>query len=165
VADVRSWARGATGLFAGTLGKAPGHVLRLAMVLEYLSWSQLLWQREPSEISASALQGAIRLIDSYFIPMAQRVFGEAAIPLEDQLGMELARWIIRADPKIFNARETRRKIRGSLSDSKAMQQACDALSHAGWIRPMRRNPEPGAGRTPLNFEVNPKLRSEVKACG
>jgi hypothetical protein len=163
VADVRARARTASGLLAGTLGKAPGHVLRLAAVLEYLAWSQLLWRQEPSEIGESAMRSAIGLVDGYFIPMAQRVFGEAAIPQEDQLAMELARWIARTKPALFNARETRRRIRGALSESKVMHQACEVLTTACWIRPVRKSSENSAGRTPSNFEVNPLLLAERKA--
>jgi hypothetical protein len=109
------------------------------------------------------MSSAIGLVDRYFVPMAQRVFGEATIPPEEQLGIELARWIARTKPAQFNARETRRRIRGALSDSKAMHQACEALTAAGWIRPARKSSENSAGRTPSNFEVNPLLLAGWKA--
>jgi hypothetical protein len=162
VADVRSRARGATGLLAGTLGKAPGHVLRLSLVLEYLAWSEALFRQEPAQIGESAMLAAIGLVDGYFVPMAQRVFGEAAIPEEDRLGMELARWIARIKPKQFNARDTRRTIRGPLHDPKAMQQACAVLTLASWIRPTGRSAGSSVGRLPANYEVNPALLVEAK---
>jgi hypothetical protein len=162
VADVRSRARGATGQLAGTLGKAPGHVLRLSLVLEYLVWSETLFRPEPAHVGESAMLAAIGLVDRYFIPIAQRVFGEAAIPEEDRLGMELARWIARTKPKRFNARETRRSIRGPLHDSKAMQQACAVLTEACWIRPAGRSSGSSVGRLPTNYEVNPALLTKEK---
>ncbi len=163
VADVRKRARGASGLLAGTLGKAPGHVLRLALVLEYLAWSEALWRQEPAQIGETAMLAAIGLVDGYLIPMAQRVFGEAAIPEEDRLGMELARWIMRTNPAQFNARETRRAIRGPLHDAKAMQQACEVLRQAGWIRPVGRSSGASTGRLPTNYEVNPALLKEAQS--
>jgi hypothetical protein len=145
VAEVRARARSASGLFAGTLGKAPGHVLRLSMVLEYLLWSQGMWRSEPAQISEVSVLASIGLVDRYFVPMAQRVFGEAAIPQEDQLAMELARWIVRTKLRQFNARETRRTIRGVLHDPKAMQQACEVLQQAAWIRPAMKRPPSSVG--------------------
>jgi hypothetical protein len=61
--------------------------------------------------------------------------------------MELARWIARTRARHFNASETHRTIRGVLHASKAMQQACEVLQQAAWIRPaMRRSQEWPLGR-------------------
>jgi len=88
---------------------------------------------------------------------------EAAIPQEDRLGMELARWVARTTPALFNARETRRRIWGTPSDSKGMHQACDVLTPACWTRLVRKSSETTAGRTPSNLEVNPLLLANRKA--
>jgi hypothetical protein len=106
---------------------------------------------------------AIGLIDGYFLPMARRVFGEAAIPEEERQAMELARWISEIKPERFNARETRRQIGGSLREAKHMSQACEVLTQAGWIRPVPGRSNTGGGRTPSDYEVNPALLAKAKA--
>jgi hypothetical protein len=162
VVQARLRAKEATGLLAGAWGKVSGYVLRLALVLEYLSWSEAGFRAEPLRIGETAMLWAIGLIDGYFMPMARRVFGEAAIPEEERRAMELARWIVEARPERFNARETRRQIGGSLRDSKPMSQACEVLAQAGWIRPVAARSGTGGGRTPSDYEVNPALLTELK---
>jgi hypothetical protein len=154
--------RDVSGFLAGTVGKAPGHVLRLALILEYLRWSQFPYREpEPESICQQALSGATHIVDGYFLPMAQRAFGEAAIPEDDRLAMELARWIAREKPQHFNGRKTRRKLLGSLREAKAMDRACEVLVEANWIRPVERAAQPGKGRPALNFDVNPALLTKL----
>jgi hypothetical protein len=163
VVEIKKRAAEAMGLMASTLGKAAGYAVRLALVLEYLDWSEAMLREEPKKIGESAMEAAICLIDGYFLPMAQRTFGEASIPEEDKRAMELARWIWRERPPRFNARETRRSMRGGLKDAKAMNQACEVLTQAGWIRPVERAPGGSGGRTPSDYEVNPTLFAQEMA--
>jgi hypothetical protein len=157
-------ARDAYGPMQGTVGKAPGHVLRLALIREFLTWSQAPYCRpEPDQISKEAMEDAIHLVEHYFLPMAQRVFGEAAIPEQDRLGMELARWLARERPQRFNAREARRKIGGLLREPKAMEKACEVLAEAGWIRSLQKPSGPGMGRPSTDFLVNPAILVQIKA--
>jgi len=66
--------RAPAGRLKGWWGKIEGRALRLALVLELLDWaSDRLQEPEPQEVGASAL----RLLEEYFWPMAQRAFGEA----------------------------------------------------------------------------------------
>jgi hypothetical protein len=153
----------ATGLLAGAWGKVSGYVLRLALVLEYLAWSEAGFRSEPLRIGETVMLSAIGLIDGYFMPMARRVFGEAAIPEEERQAMELARWISEIKPERFNARETRRQIGGSLREAKHMSQACEVLTQAGWIRPVPGRSNTGGGRTPSDYEVNPALLAKARA--
>jgi hypothetical protein len=162
VTQVKAAAKDTAGLLGGALGKAPGHVLRLAMVLEYLDWAQGAERIEPGKISETAMLSAIALMDGYFIPMARRVFGEAAIPEEERLALELARWIVRTTASAFNARLTRRKLGGLLREAKHMTKACEVLIQAGWIRSSGK-PTPSGGRTASDYEVNPTLLEEARA--
>jgi hypothetical protein len=41
--------------------------------------------------------------------MAERVFGDAALPEVDRLAAVLARWILRERPEVVNARDLRRR--------------------------------------------------------
>jgi Protein of unknown function (DUF3987) len=142
----------ASGLFAGSLGKARGHALRLSLVIEYLWWCGSPSTSEPEQISVDAVNAAAALMEGYFIPMAERVYGDAAIPAVERAAMVLARHLRKSGPSKFNARKTRREIGGVLRDASAMNAACATLVEAGLIRPDAK--QPAAGRPPLNFEVN-----------
>src|SRR4051794_40505905 len=77
----------ATGLFAGALGKARGHALRLSCVLEHLWWCSTPSMKEPEVISGEAMRTAIELLELYFLPMAERVFGDAVLPAAERDAM------------------------------------------------------------------------------
>jgi len=152
--EVAARAADASGVFAGTLGKARGHVLRLSAILELLWWSAQPDKPAPTSISAAAVGDAIDLVDSYFLPMAERVFGDSAIPIADRNATALARHLRQAREPTFNARLVRRSMGGALRDAAAMEAACTALVDAGIIRAIT---SLGMGRKPKDFEVNPAI--------
>ncbi len=147
--------RGATaiGQMAGFMGKAAGTALRLAVVLSYLRWAAGdAGAPEPNVIGGDVLKDACRLVESYFLPQAERAFGEASIPAADRNAKILAAAIWKDECERFNAREMSRSICGPLRDSTAMAKACDALVEAGWIRLL-----PHGGTKRKDYEVNPRL--------
>jgi hypothetical protein len=151
----------ASGMFAGALGKARGHVLRLANVIEHLWWPGEYKGAEPEEISRQAVVAAAALLDAYFIPMAERVFGDAAIPLTERNAMVLIRHVRRSGRGEFNAKTLRREIGGALRESAAMAAACEALCEAGLIR-SRSEKVAGPGRPAKNYIVNPAVLAGLR---
>jgi hypothetical protein len=145
-----------SGLFAGTLGKARGHALRLAMVLEHLWWCGAPPRPEPAIISEKAVTAAAGLVDGYFLPMAERVYGDAAMPAAERGAMALARHLRKTGLAEFNARDARREIGSLLREAAGMDAACAVLIEAGLIR-AKPSHVTGAGRKPKNFDVNPAL--------
>ena len=152
--DMARRAHDASGLFAGTLGKARGHALRLSAVLEHLWWCGGARAAEPAGISAQAAEAAARLLDGYFIPMAERVYGDASIPVVERRAMVLARHLRRTGLTEFSAREVRRQIGGVLREAADMDAACAVLVEADLVRP-KVSQTVGVGRKPKNYEVNP----------
>jgi Protein of unknown function (DUF3987) len=146
----------ATGLVASALGKARGHVLRISLVLEYLWWASE-GGSEPVEIGRRAVEQAVRLVSSYFLVMAERVIGDAAIPLEERRAMVLVRWLRSTGVPTFNAREARRKISGPLRNAKDMQAACEVLEEAGLIRSIASRAGEKPGQQTKDYEVNPAV--------
>lgn len=67
------------GRHAGWWGKMEGRTLRLALILEYLRWAAED-EPEPRTVSVRATEAAIGLVESYFKPMAARVYGSASCP-------------------------------------------------------------------------------------
>ncbi|GLS18758.1 hypothetical protein GCM10007874_17750 [Labrys miyagiensis] len=147
----------ATGVMAGALGKARGHVLRLSAVLEYLWWCIQPSDTEPSKIGADAVLAASGIVDGYFLPMAERVFGDASIPLHDRLAMVLIRRLRDEGQSAFNARDLRLSKGGPLRDAGAMDAACSALVESGVIRPAPGREGNTKGRSSKKFEVNRRL--------
>lgn len=147
----------ASGLLAGALGKARGHVLRLGAILEHAWWCGVRGATEPETISAKAIGTAAELMDSYFIPMTERVLCDAAASVADRNATVLARHLKQAGESRFNARNTRHKIGGTLRDATDMAAACKALAEAGLIRPDFLRVGPGHGRAAQNYEVNPAV--------
>ena len=116
-------------------------------------------------ISVRAIEAAAGLLDAYFIPMAERVFGNAAIPMAERNAMVLARYLRSIRASTFNAKIMRREIGGALREAAEMDAACEALGRgradpisagAGWRHTrsggreeLRREPG-GAGRCAMS---------------
>jgi hypothetical protein len=125
------------GRFAGHVGKMPSFVLRLALVLEYLWWAASTAKPEPSTISRRALVGGIGLAQHYFLPMAERCYGDAALPDAERHAAAIGRWIRRTKPTVVNARELRREHRADIpglpNDSTKIKDALAVLVEARWL--------------------------------
>jgi len=150
----------ASGLLAGTLGKARGHALRLSAVLEFLWWCGGSDQAEPQVISPEAVTAAAELLNAYFLPMAERVFGDATIPIVERRGMLLAQHLRQNRLSEFNARDVRRQVGGMLRDAADMEAACKQLVESGLIRQRFSRAGEGKGRKALNYEVHPEVTAD-----
>lgn len=145
-----------TGLLLSSYGKNPGHVLRLALVLEYLWWAIIPESPEPTIISKKSIAAAAHLLENYFKPMAERVFGDACVPEDDRLATTLAHWIVKTRPKIINLRVIRREAKlPGLRKAEKVKLAAEALGDAAWIFPPVASA--AAGRPREDYTVNPKL--------
>jgi len=98
------------------------------------------------------------LIDDYLKPMAERVFGDAALPEGDRLAAIVASWILRERPPLLNARDLRRKARlPGLREAEKVKLALNVLMEAEWIRPAFDRAGDSTGRRREDYEVNPRL--------
>lgn len=142
-----------TGLMTSALGKARGLVLRLSLVLQYLRWAaEDGMAPAPAEVGTDALQSAIRLATEYLMPMAQRVYADAASLPHDRAVETLARWIIQSKATEVYVRDLQRhqRLRG-LTTAVDIHTACRTLVKAGWLVP----PPPGSnnGRAKQAYKV------------
>jgi hypothetical protein len=156
------------GTLSGTVrsawAKAPGHLLRLALVLEFLWWCGSAQGSPPNAVSLEAIASAAALVEDYYKPMAARVYGDAALPERDRLAAVAARWIIKTRPTLINARDFRRKANlPGLRETEKVKMALEVLVDANWLRhaPTRGGDSPGRARD--DYTVNPKLRSDNHA--
>ena len=146
----------ASGLMASALGKMPGQALRLALILQLLTWaSGPEGAPEPIIVSGDALGFALDLFDDYFEPMLGRVLGEAALPEADRDAAALARAIVSRRATTLNARTIRREWRVSgLREAKSVKIAIDALVEAGWLTPTAGRSGETSGRRRSDYAVN-----------
>ena len=125
----------AGGLMRSALGKARGLALRLALVIEFLWWSAAPgFAPPPRVISQHAMGAAIRLVSEYLMPMAERVYGDAAAKPVERNAATLARWIAKTRPAEVHVRTLQRQVRlPGLTDAAAIHAACAELVEAGWL--------------------------------
>jgi hypothetical protein len=150
----------AGGMLRSAYGKAPGFVLRLALIMQFMWWAaDDNMPDEPTHISKKAVLAAARLVAGYFMPMAARVFGDADSPEVDKHAATIARWIIRERQQEVHVRKLQRgEYRGGrlpgLRDAPTIRAACRALVEAGWLIP----PETGYGSaSKVEYQVNPRV--------
>jgi hypothetical protein len=152
----------AGGLLRSAIGKARGHALRLALVMEYLWWcGEDGMAAPPAQISARAFAAAASLMADYFLPMAERVYGDAAATDRERGAATLARWIRVQRPAELHVRHLQRDVRlPGLRTADQIRSAADNLVEADWLRP----PTPGTEfgqRGRIAYPVNPRVWEEA----
>jgi hypothetical protein len=151
--------RDLAGALASAWGKAPGHLLRLALVLEHIWWcGNGEGVEAPNSISRAAVTAAAVMVEDYNKPMAARVYGDAALPERDRLAATLARWVLKTKPTIINAKKLRREARlPGLKEADKVKLALDGLEDADWLRPAPTRQGGTPGRARADYAVNPKI--------
>ena len=143
----------ATGRIAGAVGKLDGIALRLALVLELLTWA---WsgsnEPEPAAVSLGSITKAMRIIDEWVRATLERVFAEASMPKAQRDAMIVARWLLKTKPDTVNAREIRRQAGfPGPKDSKELDAALEILIDARWLE---LTPGEKTGRPRKDYVVN-----------
>jgi putative DNA primase/helicase len=150
----------ASSLFKSFVGKMEGAVLRLALVAEFMRWAWV-GGAEPAEVSADALVAAAAFVDDYCKPMAERVYGDAALPVVERNASMLAKYVRKAKLRTVNKRELKRSPHKSslpaLRDPQAMDAAVDLLVDAGWLLPNPSRDGSNPGRERQDYLVNPAV--------
>ena len=150
----------ASSLFKSFVGKMDGVVLRLALVSELARWA-FEGGPEPVEVSAESLIAAAAFVDDYAKPMAERVYGDAALPKVERLAAVLARYIVKADLRRINKRELKQsphktKLPG-LRDADVMNRVVEYLVDANWLRPEPTREGATPGKPKGDYLVNPAV--------
>ena len=156
--DLQAKEAASYGVLKGSVGKARGQALRLALVLTFLWWcaGDGAPGTEPWQIEADAMNAAAGLIWHYFLPTAEQVLGDASVPPEERNGRTLAEWIARTRPKVVNVTAIRDKARlPGLRDTAAVKQACHYLADARWLIEADAPGTPGRRRG--DWIINPLL--------
>jgi hypothetical protein len=146
------------GLLRSAYGKARGTALRLSLVLEWLWWcGEDGLVLPPDSITPKAFAAAATLVADYFMPMAERVFGDAGATVVERNMATLARWILRERSIEVHVRILMREVRlPGLRTAEQIRAACDALVEADWLRAPAKTVF-GQPRSRVAYTVNPKL--------
>jgi hypothetical protein len=154
--DMQERQSAAGGLMRSTLGKARGLALRLSLVLECLWWcSERGMNAAPTVISVCAFAAASHMITDYFMPSAERVYGDSSATERERNAATLARWIMREKPGEVYVRHLQRTVRlPQLTTAERIHDAAQALVEADWLI----EPPPGIGhRARQAYRVNPRV--------
>ena len=149
----QSWAGG---LMRSAYGKARGLALRLSLVFEFLWWAGRQGIEPPPEIiSETALLAAMHFVADYLMPMAERVYGDAAASQADRNAATLARWIVKEQASEVHVRHLQREVRlPGLKKAADIHDAAAVLIEADWLR----EPPASPGKRPREaYPVNPAL--------
>jgi hypothetical protein len=146
-------------LLRSAYGKARGAALRLSLVFEWL-WHVVRTDMAlpPDTISADAFIAAATLVGEYFMPMAERVFGDAGANKVERDAATLARWIIKEHPPEVYVRQLLREVRlPGLRSAEQIKSAAKLLVDADWLRA----PVIGFGaQSKVAYLINPRLRGK-----
>jgi len=153
-------AQALTGKLASHYGKMPGVLLRTALVLEHLWWSKVSSSASaPEAITSEAVLAAMKLVDSYLVPMGERVYGDAEIPQQARLAATFARYLVRERPPIINARDLyKSKLVQGIRDAKEAELAIEAAVDAGFLLPAPARAGPTHGRERKDYRLNPLVQ-------
>lgn len=155
--DMEARLQESAGLMRSAYGKARGTALRIALVLEYLWWCGEGFQRAaPNGITATAFKAAAHFVGDYLMPMAARVYGDAATSQDDRAAATLARWIIKTRPAEVHVRKLQREVRlPGLKEASAIHKAAKALMDAGWLLPPAKGEQ--GSRAKVAYPVNSRV--------
>jgi hypothetical protein len=148
--------REAGGLLRSALGKARGAALRLSLVLEWL-WccAKADMPLPPDVVSQEAFAAAATLVGEYFMPMAERVFGDSGATDAERNAATLAQWILKEHPNDVHVRWLQREVRlPGLRSAEQIKDAAKILVDADWLRA----PIIGFGaQSKVVYAINPQL--------
>jgi len=147
----------AGGLLKSFIGKLSGLTLRLALASEFAKWAYE-GGAEPSVISASTLEAVGDFVEGYALPMAERVYGDAALPAAERHAATLAKHINRKGLRTINTRDLMREERlPGLREAATVDPAIELLVEAAWLKPAPSRESDRAGRTKRDYVVNPAI--------
>src|SRR5260221_1196631 len=90
----------------------------------------------PVQIGTRAFAAAATLMADYFLPMAERAYGDAATSERERGAATLSRWIFAQRPTELYVRHLQRNVRlPALRTAEQIKPAPDALVEAEWLHP------------------------------
>ena len=144
-----------------SFGKSDGHVIRIALILEFLDWAADEFEDDPPvEVRARSLRAAVQIREEYIKPMQFRVFGHSMKTPEFGVAKAIAEHICEKKLERFNVRQVVRfaRIKGvhSHTGKDIVDAALAYLVSLNWITEVEVHSKT-PGRRKRDFEVNERL--------
>lgn len=142
-------------------GKANGLVLRLALILEFLWWSEGMFEDnpEPGRVSLKAINAAIRLRDEYIVPMQRRAFSHTGRSSQSN-AKRVALWIVKNKIETFSTTDIfKADILPDINHKGGalkVSEAVEFLLSRGWFEPMETKTGK-RGRPTRMYKVNERV--------
>jgi hypothetical protein len=103
-----------------------------------------------------ASPAAAQLIGDYFMPMAERVYGDVAASDRARAAAAVARWVFTKRPAELHTRRLQREAAARIAYGRADPRSCRVLVEADWLR--EPSPDTAFGqRGRIAYAVNPQL--------
>ncbi|MBU2942935.1 YfjI family protein [Shimia thalassica] len=148
----------AGGLMLSFIGKLPGLVVRLSLILAALDWAD---GKTASlvEIDEDVFKRAAYIVWSYILPMARRAYAEASLPADDRKALRLVAYIREKRWETFTSREVLRAGLPGMGKAPDLNPVLAMLEDGDVIRPIEAHASQNGGRPTRAFVVNPKAHS------
>lgn len=146
-----------SGKLLSHVGKMPGMTARFSLILHYLQWATTD-EPEPSEVDERFVKEAITLMKEYFIPMAERCYGEAGLPTAERDAVKIAKEIRKRQVDHLNASDLRRNwAMPGLRKADEVSAAVYVLEEANILKSNPNRLGDSKGRAKKDYLVNPKF--------
>ena len=144
------------GLLNSFVGKTPGMIARIALILSLLDWAAGDEAEPPVELVTADFDRAHHFVTAYLLPMARRAYAEAATPAAERAARTLVR-LLRDEriPSTTKGAISSRKLPG-LRNAKEIEAALELLVEA---RVLLEQKVPTRGRPRFEYLVNPRIWS------
>ena len=139
--DFYAWVRASeaehAGLLKSYLGKTPGMVARIALLLDLLEWAVGTAPTPPSLIGLESFERARRFVPDYLFLMARRAYAEASTSTEERAARALAQLLRMKRVERITKSEIASLRREGLRDRKAIAAALESLKDANIVRELK----------------------------
>lgn len=153
---VREWENASDGLLLSFIGKMPGLVVRLSLVLGMLDWA-VGDAEEPRQISPWYFGRAAHLIEAYYLPMAKRAYADASYGQAERSARRLVVHLQELCLRQFTAREVLRMEWSGLTTAALLKPALAMLEEADIVRKVPMPSAKQGGRRQMLYSVNPAV--------
>jgi len=150
----QTWGGDAEGPMKSHVGKMPGIVARVALILAHMDWAATDAVGAVSIIEASHIKRACFLVGDIFRHHAKRAYGVAALAPELQNARRLAKLIKAKELTVVEKREVLRKRIAGLDRVELLNKAIIVLEDANWLLTQTTQTK---GRNKTRYLVNPKV--------
>jgi uncharacterized protein DUF3987/bifunctional DNA primase/polymerase-like protein len=146
--------------------KATAHVLRLAVTLCLFAWAMGSHQEqqgpEPTAVSETYMDSAIRLVRDYFWAHARAALRQIGLSDRHLNARRILRWVKANHKDEISLRDVRRHALGERLDEEQTKRLLDGLERAGWLQKVTQPAGPKGGKPVIRWQVNPTLYSAAQ---